>query len=139
MWVERTLRTPVRSVLASGLAVPNLILLLGACAAIAPAPLTTLQASTDRGRFYALRSCAGCHSVGSRGLGPDGHAPAFRNLDNRVAPGELPRRLGELSSGGHREMPPIYMSPDEIQDLAAYIVTLKPRALAGRPGKGRKI
>lgn len=132
-------RAPVRGVLARLAAC--LSLLLGACAGVveAPAPTAKLQTSVDRGRFYALRSCAGCHAVGNLGFSPDSHAPAFRNLEQRVAPGDLSHRLAELSTGGHGEMPPIYMSPDEIGDLTAYLRTLPDGAPAIAPGEGRRI
>jgi hypothetical protein len=77
--------------------------------------------------------------VGNSGDSPNAHAPVFRRLDERVAASELRRRLGELSSGGHREMPPIFMSPDEIRDLVAYVGTLERETPAAMPGKGRRI
>ena len=85
---------------------------------------TSLSLSADRGRFYALRSCAGCHAVGALGQSPNGSAPTFGAIRLRYNALSLPRRLAEISKNGHYEMPPIYMTPDEIQDIVAYVETL---------------
>jgi len=139
---ERASRTLARGVLAAALTAVLVTLQAGGCAPVsgraALSQRVETPASADRGRFYALRSCAGCHAVGDAGASPDSHAPLFRNLDDRVAKSDLPQRLADLSRGGHREMPPIYMSPDEITDLVAYITTLKrapPRPAPVRAGR----
>ena len=104
----------------------------GGCAS-GPAPALkspVLEASADRGRFFVLRSCAGCHAVGSLGESPNGGAPSFATVRLRHNAISLERRLAQISRNGHVEMPPIYMSDDEIKDIAAYIETLEPPASA---------
>ena len=97
--------------------------------------------SADRGRFYALRSCAGCHAVGALGQSPNGSAPTFGAIRLRYNALSLPRRPAEISKNGHYEMPPIYMTPDEIQDIAAYVESVDGPAgsvvlPAGREARG---
>jgi cytochrome c len=96
-----------------------------------PAPKSpTLDASADRGRFFVLRSCAGCHAVGSLGESPNSSAPSFASVRLRHNVLSLERRLAQISRSGHFEMPPIYMSDAEIKDIAAYIETIEPPASA---------
>ncbi len=100
---------------------------LGGCAtkAAAPAPLgMAAPVSADRGRFFVLRSCAGCHAVGTLGESPNGGAPSFPTIALRHNSLSLERLLARISKEGHFEMPPIYMTPDEIRDITAYIETI---------------
>ena len=103
-----------------------LLLAATGCATSGQTPKSpkNLDISADRGRFYAQRSCAGCHAVGALGESPNGSAPTFGAIRLRYNALSLPRRLAEISKNGHYEMPPIYMTPDEIQDIAAYVETL---------------
>jgi mono/diheme cytochrome c family protein len=107
----------------------------GGCATgPSPAPKTPiLDASVDRGRFFVLRSCAGCHAVGSLGESPNSSAPPFASVRLRHNAISLERRLAQISRNGHFEMPPIYMSDAEIKDIAAYIETIEPPASAADP------
>jgi mono/diheme cytochrome c family protein len=101
-----------------------LLLAATGCATSGQAPPKRLDASVDRGRFYALRSCAGCHAVGVLGASPNPNAPSFSAIRLRYNALSLPRRLAEISENGHYEMPPINMTPDEIRDITAYIETV---------------
>ena len=102
----------------------------GGCATAASPPpaRSTATASSDRGRFFVLRSCAGCHAVGPLGSNPNNAAPSFGAVRLRYNAPSLQRRLNEISRNGHIEMPPIYMSDDEIGDIVAYIETVEPPA-----------
>jgi len=104
---------------------------LAACATSkAPAPTTPPIAIADRGLFFVLRSCAGCHAVGSLGESPNGVAPSFAKLRLRYNELSLERRLADISVNGHFEMPPIYMTPDEIKAISAYVQTIGPPSAA---------
>jgi cytochrome c len=93
-------------------------------------------AAADRGLFFVLRSCAGCHAVGSLGESPNGVAPSFAKLRLRYNELSLERRLADISVNGHFEMPPIYMTPDEIKAISAYVQTIGPPSAAA-PQQGR--
>jgi cytochrome c553 len=119
----------------------TLLVLLGAAHSAVAAPAAHHPASSvDRGRFYVLRSCAGCHSVGETGASPDSHAPPFAVVRGSVTAGQLTMMLHELSKNGHYEMPPIFMSEADIRDISAYVATLRPSAgRRGSPRRARKI
>lgn len=95
-------------------------------------PLTD-DDSVTRGLYVALRICAACHAVGPLGAGPDSEAPAFGTIRSRHDPAGLARLLTSISAAGHKEIPPISMSPQEIRDVAAYIESVPPPSVALPP------
>lgn len=100
--------------------------LLAGCAG-GPPPARA-PAFADAGQAFAQRACAGCHSIGRTGASPNARAPAFRDLGARLSDAELARALNEISRNGHVEMPPIYVTPDEMKGVVAYIRGLTSRA-----------
>jgi mono/diheme cytochrome c family protein len=69
-----------------------------------------------------------------RGESPNASAPTFGSIRLRYSALSLPRRLQEISKDGHFEMPPIYMTPDEIRDITAYVETVDAsEGVAGSP------
>jgi cytochrome c len=77
------------------------------------------------GQAFARRSCAGCHAVGPQGESPNPHSPPFRTLAARLPGPALEAQLSAIAQRGHVEMPPIYMTPDEIGAVAAYIRSVR--------------
>jgi len=114
------LRSPVRALLGMLTA-----LSLGGAANAGP-PADTRVAPATRGLFVALRVCAACHAVGPLGAGPDREAPSFVTIRLRHDPASLRRRLAEISTSGHQQMPPIPLTAREIEDVASYIETVLP-------------
>ena len=114
------------------------IAVLGAGAQAAP-PTPPSADAASRGPYVALRVCSACHKVAYPGVGPDSAAPSFAAIHARHDPSSLHSRLVEISISGHQAMPPIPMSPAEIEDVAAYIATVPPfpPAVAPRP-QGRR-
>jgi mono/diheme cytochrome c family protein len=102
------------------------LLLSTGCAGLRPAAGPKDAAGWTQGQFYVSRSCAGCHAVTEQGASPDPHAPAFRTLPLRFDRARLESALAAISRNGHQEMPPIYISPKEIGDIARYIESLEP-------------
>lgn len=98
--------------------------LLGGCATTGADP--AMGSAVDRGLFVALRACAGCHAVGGTDRSPNGIAPPFSVLRMQYDDAALQTRLADISRNGHQEMPPIYMTDDEIRDVTAYIQTVEP-------------
>jgi mono/diheme cytochrome c family protein len=82
------------------------------------------------GRRFAERACAGCHAVGPRGESPNPRSPPFRTLAGRLPGQALEDRLGEIARRGHVEMPPIYMTPQERRDVAAWLRAVAERRAA---------
>lgn len=107
----------------------GMVAVLSAGAPTSPPAASAPAASTDaasRGLYVALRVCAACHKVAYPGAGPDSGAPSFAAIHSRHDPAELHRLLVEISRQGHHAMPPIPMSRQEIEDVAAYIAAVAP-------------
>jgi mono/diheme cytochrome c family protein len=102
---------------------------LGGCASAVGAPERQEVAA---GGAFAHRACAGCHAIGRTGESPNPHSPPFRALAAQLPGPALEAQLGSIAERGHVEMPPIYMTPEELRQVAAYI-----RSVAG-PGRGRR-
>ncbi|RAK56824.1 c-type cytochrome [Phenylobacterium deserti] len=94
---------------------------LGAAGASADAD----AAAVARGRVFAQRACSGCHAIDAAGQSPNPSSPAFPQVARRFTEPSLRHRLQLISRNGHYEMPPIYITPAEISDVAAYIRTIK--------------
>jgi mono/diheme cytochrome c family protein len=77
------------------------------------------------GRQFAQRACAGCHATGLHGYSPNPRSPPFRTLGGRLPGAALETRLSAIVRDGHGEMPPIYMTPQEMGEVAAYIRALR--------------
>jgi mono/diheme cytochrome c family protein len=73
------------------------------------------------GQAFVRRACAGCHAIGPQGASPNPHSPPFRTLAARLPGPALEAQLSAIAQHGHVEMPPIYMTPDEIGAVASYI------------------
>jgi mono/diheme cytochrome c family protein len=106
-------------------------LALAACAS-APAgpdlavipPLPKLDVAQQRGHDFAVRRCAGCHTIGLDDGGA-GDGPAFRTLARRYNPISLERRFAQVSAHGYDRMPPVEFTPSELRDLVDYFDSLQ--------------
>ncbi len=75
------------------------------------------------GEVVAQQYCGGCHFVGRNPRPPFGFAPAFTKIARTKA---MTRTAIEVFLSTHHEVMPNYvLSPKEIRDVAAYIVSLK--------------
>lgn len=83
-----------------------------------------LNPAQERGRAFAVRRCAGCHTVGQDGGGAQ-EGPPFRTLAFRYNALALQRRFAEVSEHGFQMMPPVSFSRAEAEDLLAYVATLQ--------------
>lgn len=103
---------------------------LASCAtpqAVAPQPMSP---AAERGMQFVTRSCAGCHAVNGSGHSANAVAPPFASVRMRHTSIGLERSLAQIAREGHGEMPPIYMTAAEVQDIVAYIESLEPVAAA---------
>lgn len=107
-----------------GLAILAATFALSACAG--PKVVRDVAPRADQGRLLAQRACAGCHGISPTARSPDKRAPNFDDIRVGYAQGDLRAALASISANGHVQMPPIYMTPDEIELLAAYIEGLGP-------------
>ena len=71
----------------------------------------------------AEASCASCHAIGADGVSPNPEAPTFTALANR--PDMTRTALAVLLRTPHRTMPNLIVPADDIDDLAAYLASLR--------------
>lgn len=77
-----------------------------------------------RGQAYAEVACASCHAVANGQVNsPNPDAPAFDTVANM--PGMTSIALNVWLHTSHPTMPNLLVEPDRIDDLSAYLETLK--------------
>lgn len=113
------------------LAAAVLVLSCAACASqeTPPAPAAaqpdmSMQAAV-RGQQFATQACAGCHAVGPDGASPLTAAPPFRDVVHRYSMDRLEGRFAEGLVTSHPAMPAFVFRASEIDDLMAYLETLR--------------
>jgi len=78
----------------------------------------------QRGLAFAQKTCAGCHNVlGSDGASPNRQAPPFKAVAN--TPGMSITALTVWSRTSHPTMPNLVIEPNDMDDLIAYVLSLK--------------
>lgn len=83
------------------------------------------------GRALAERNCQRCHAIGATGDSPVAEAPPFREVVKRWSPNDLAEFFGEGNPVGHGrevDMPEFIFEPKDIDDLIAYLNTLKTKS-----------
>lgn len=105
-------------------------MLVSACTSVldyAAPPGNTSQtdvAAPSPGRSYADAACAACHAVAAGDTrSPDPEAPTFEELAN--GSGMTLMALNVALHTSHKTMPNLIIEPDQIEDLSAYLHTLK--------------
>jgi mono/diheme cytochrome c family protein len=95
------------------------VLLLASLAA------TTAQAQNpQQGATSANDVCGRCHAVrGGQASSPNGRAPTFTELAN--TPGMTAAALNVALTTPHAGMPMFVLTPEQRQDIIAYILSLK--------------
>ena len=78
------------------------------------------------GRKLASEHCARCHAIGGPGRSPLATAPPFSRLHKTQPPEELTTVFegGHLKQHDAVEMPQFALTPEQIDDLLAYIRSL---------------
>ena len=112
-----------------------LTLACAGCAVVGPSgsvppPFATPEpavASVERGRVMATARCGGCHAVGPAGTSPMPAAPPLRDIADLYPPTQLQEAFGEGIMTGHPAMPQFELQPGEINDLIAYLESLRAR------------
>lgn len=82
------------------------------------------NAAPKRGMAFAQSHCATCHAVGS-GISPKAEAPSFETIGN--TPGLTAETLKPWLRDSHNypEIMNFAIAPDQIDALAAYMLTLR--------------
>lgn len=93
----------------------------------APAPFPE-PGSVEKGRVLAQENCSGCHAVGPTGTSPYAPAPPFRTLHQKYDVEGLAEAFAEgilVGHKGEKQMPEFVMTAEQIDDLIAYLKSLK--------------
>jgi tetratricopeptide (TPR) repeat protein len=97
-------------------------------AARRPRPIADGQdlGDADRGLAYARKACAACHNVlRTERPSPNRQAPPFTRI--AATPGMSVTALTVWSRTTHPTMPNLVIAPDDMDDLIAYILSLRER------------
>jgi cytochrome c len=85
----------------------------------APLPSDGISA----GHRLAEAWCKDCHAIEPMTVGPRGSPPDFTAIANRPSTTELSLKVFFKTS--HRRMPNIIIAPEQADDLASYILSLR--------------
>jgi len=109
-----------------------MVIALASAACVAPAPEAPHASGIDAGEAgnpalgftYAQQTCASCHAIAAgESLSPNPAAPAFDTIAN--TPGMTGIALNVWLHTPHPSMPNFIVDADRIDDLSAYLATLK--------------
>jgi mono/diheme cytochrome c family protein len=84
--------------------------------------------SVARGREFVKEHCSSCHAVGRTGRSPYRPAPPLRTLNDKYDVEGLAEAFAEgiiVGHKGEKQMPEFVLQPNEIDDLIAYLKSLK--------------
>ena len=98
---------------------------LAAALTIVSSTLTDASADTIAGQNLAGKWCVECHGIRADRLSPNLAAPTFPGL--AAEPSITEYSLRALLRSPHETMPHITFTPDQMDDLVDYIMSLKPR------------
>ncbi len=80
---------------------------------------------SQKGKVLAEKNCSWCHAVGSIGDSPNPKAPQFRNMQSRHPLLALRVPLSRGIAALHDQMPLFKLTDSEIDEIVAYINSLK--------------
>lgn len=89
------------------------------------APAMATSPAEIRGKAYALKHCARCHSIDLTSRSRLKVALPFRTLHERYPVETLAEAFAEGIYTGHPTMPGFALDPDQIHDLLAFLKTLE--------------
>lgn len=83
------------------------------------------EQAVERGRLLVAKACASCHATGSSGTSPMPEATPFREIVHRYPLDQLEEGFAEGLVTAHPAMPEFVFRAGEIDDLIAYLETVK--------------
>jgi mono/diheme cytochrome c family protein len=104
----------------------NVVLIL-ASIAVAPFVCAAEGGDAQRGHAYAKKVCAKCHAVeGGDMISPTMIAPTFTAVADTAGMNER-ALIVWFQSSDHETMPNLMLAPGDLDDVVAYIVSLRTR------------
>jgi mono/diheme cytochrome c family protein len=98
---------------------------LAAFVSTAAVPVTGASGDPVTGQDLADKWCAECHGIRAGRLSPNLAAPTFPEL--AAEPSITEYSLRAFLRSPHETMPHIIFTPDQMDDIVGYIISLKPR------------
>lgn len=92
---------------------------------LAAAPAAAQSGNAERGRALAERHCAKCHAIAPGRTGPEPAVPSFMRM--AADPEQTRGSLRQFITLPHYEMEPQTLTSAEIDDVIAYILSLRRR------------
>lgn len=89
-----------------------------------------MASEVGKGQKFAEQRCASCHATGDRDASHNPAAPPFRDLYRRYPVDALRPAFLQGLEVGHRDMPRFVLTPQQIDDLLAFLHDLNP---CGKP------
>lgn len=83
------------------------------------------SADIEHGRALVELNCGRCHGIGTDDASSHSEAPPFRVLSQRYPLDALEEAFAEGIVTGHPDMPEFAASPEQIDDILAYIATIQ--------------
>ena len=77
------------------------------------------------GRNLATERCGACHAIAPGDLSQNADAPPFAEVAKLYPPESLEEALAEGIMVGHEEMPAFEFTPDQVEQLIAYLKSLE--------------
>lgn len=116
-----------------GLLASALALAVAGCGAVdsrqailaGPAPDQTRPEAVERGRVFATTACSGCHAIGRDDASPLAGAPPMRDIVAHRDPESLADGFADGLVTSHPTMPDYVFRASEIDDLMAWLETLR--------------
>tara|TARA_R110002124_G_scaffold118016_1_gene275223 strand:- start:18223 stop:18633 length:411 start_codon:yes stop_codon:yes gene_type:complete len=111
----------------------TLVLSVAGCGAVdsrqvVPSPPDSGQTRMDaarRGQAFAVTACSGCHAIGRADASPLAAAPPLRDIVVRRDPESLSDGFADGLVTSHPAMPDYVFRASEIDDLMAWLETLR--------------
>jgi mono/diheme cytochrome c family protein len=94
-----------------------------AAAAVAAEQDTVELGDKDKGHAYTAKFCTTCHAIEKDEKGLFGDVPSFQEVAD--SEGMSPRALGVWLRSSHPNMPDFIIPADDIDDIVAYIMSLR--------------
>jgi len=82
-------------------------------------------ANARKGGEIAQIMCGRCHATRLSGISKHPQAPAFRKVAIKYPVEQLQEALAEGITTGHPDMPEFELTTDQIEDMIAYLKTLR--------------
>lgn len=112
----------------AGLIGALMLLSLSACASpggTEPAPAARTSDAAARGFRFADTHCSACHAIGTLAVSPNPEAPTFETVVNTPELTSATLTAWLRRSHNYPQIMSFEIEPDQIDDLAAHMMTLR--------------